>query len=86
MQRLADQSNRILFQTVASVMSFFVAALLHPRIQTIAQRELDAVTNRERLPTFEDRPALPFVDAICKELLRWTPAGPLGKFDSSCKT
>jgi len=63
--------------TVASLMSFFVAALLHPKIQTIAQQQLDAVTNRERLPTFEDRPALPFVDAICKELLRWTPAVPL---------
>jgi cytochrome P450 len=85
MQRIANQSNQILFQTVASMMSFFVVALLHPKIQTAAQRELDAVTNRERLPTFEDRPALPFVDAICKELLRWMPAVPLGKFDRSSK-
>ncbi|KAI0280320.1 cytochrome P450 [Russula aff. rugulosa BPL654] len=33
---------------------------------------------RERLPTFEDRPRLPFVDAICKEVKRWRPAVPLG--------
>ena len=60
-------------------MSFFVAALIRPDIQTMAQEELDAVTRRERLPTFEDRPRLPFVDAICQEVLRWRPVAPLGK-------
>lgn len=64
--------------TASSLMSFFVAALLRPEIQTIAQRELDAITRRERLPTFEDRSRLPFVDAICKEILRWRPVVPLG--------
>lgn len=59
-------------------MSFFVAALLRPEIQTIAQKELDAVTRRERLPTFEDRPSLPFIDAICKEVRRWRPVVPMG--------
>ena len=60
-------------------MSFFVAALLRPEIQTIAQKELDAVTRRERLPTFEDRSRLPFVDAICKEIVRWRPVVPMGE-------
>jgi cytochrome P450 len=60
-------------------MSFFVAALIRPEIQTVAQEELDAVTGRERLPAFEDRPRLPFVDAICQEVLRWRPVAPLGK-------
>src|SRR5712672_1052307 len=60
-------------------MPFFVAVLLRPEIQTMAQRELDAVTMRERLPTFEDRPRLPFVDAICSEVKRWRPAVPLGE-------
>ncbi|KAI0273278.1 CyP450 monooxygenase [Russula aff. rugulosa BPL654] len=64
--------------TPSSLIPFFVAALLRPEIQTMAQRELDAVTMRERLPTFEDRPRLPFVDAICKEVKRWRPAVPLG--------
>ncbi|KAH9971150.1 cytochrome P450, partial [Lactifluus volemus] len=44
----------------------------------IQKRELDTVTSRERLPTFEDRPRLPFVDAGCKEVLRWRPVAPLG--------
>jgi len=59
-------------------MTFIVAVLLHPEIQKVAQEELDAVTMRERLPTFEDRPRLPFVDAICKEVTRWRPIAPLG--------
>jgi cytochrome P450 len=60
------------------MMSFFLAVLLHPEIQTRAQKEIDAVTGGVRLPTFEDRPELPFVDAICKEVLRWRPVLPLG--------
>jgi cytochrome P450 len=59
-------------------MVFIVATLVRPEIQTMAQKELDAVTGRERLPTFEDRPRLPFIDAICKEVLRWKPVTPLG--------
>ena len=59
-------------------MTFFVAMLLHPEMQKKVQDELDAVTGRERLPTFEDRPKLPYISAICKELLRWRPVVPLG--------
>ena len=75
---LAQTSRR--FQTASSIMSFIVATLVRPEIQTMAQEELDAVTERVRLPTFEDRPRLPFVDAICKEVLRWRPVSPIGEF------
>jgi cytochrome P450 len=67
------------FQTASSIMSFLVAALLRLEIQTMAQEELDAVTRRERLPTFEDHSRLPFVNAICKEITRWRPVAPLGE-------
>jgi len=60
-------------------MVFVVAVLLHPEVQTMAQKELDAATRGERLPTFEDRLKLPFVDAICKEVLRWKPVVPLSE-------
>ena len=60
-------------------MVFVVAVLLRPEVQTVAQKELDAVTRRERLPTFEDRLNLPFIDAICKEVIRWEPVTPLGE-------
>ncbi|KAI0274083.1 cytochrome P450 [Russula aff. rugulosa BPL654] len=60
------------------LMVFVVAVLLRPEVQTMAQKELDAVTRRERLPELEDRLKLPFVDAICKEVIRWKPVAPLG--------
>ncbi|KAI0302455.1 cytochrome P450 [Multifurca ochricompacta] len=63
--------------SVASMMSLFLAFLLRPDVQRKAQEDIDAVTGRERLPTFEDRPKLPFVDAICKEVSRWMPVAPL---------
>ena len=62
---------------VSSIMSLFLAFLLYPEVQKKAQDEIDAVTGRERFPTFEDRPRLPFVDALCREVLRWRPAAPL---------
>ena len=52
--------------------------MTRPDIQTIAQAELDSVTRRERLPTLGDRPTLPFVNAVCKEVIRWRPVLPLG--------
>jgi hypothetical protein len=61
-------------------MSFFVAMLLYPDVQKKAQDELDSAIGRERLPSFEDRPRLPFIDAVCKEILRWRPVAPLGAF------
>jgi cytochrome P450 len=52
--------------------------LHYPNIQKKAQTELDSVVGRERLPTFEDRPRLPLIDALCKEVMRWRPVTPLG--------
>lgn len=64
-------------------MTFVVAMLSHPSMQKKAQEEIDAVTGRERLPTFEDRAKLPYVSAIYKELLRWKPVVPLGTSNPS---
>lgn len=52
---------------------------LYPEVMRRAQAELDAVVGRGRLPTFADRPNLPYVDAIVKEALRWRPTSSLGK-------
>lgn len=41
--------------------------------------ELDAVVGNNRLPTFSDRPNLPYIDALIKEVLRWKPVLPIGK-------
>ena len=51
---------------------------LYPEVQAKAQAEVDAVVGTDRLPTLQDRNQLPYVNAICAELLRWLPAVPLG--------
>ena len=63
------------------MMTFLVACMLHPEAQKRARNEIDAAVGRDRLPTFEDRPKLPFVDAMCKESLGWRPVVPLGASD-----
>ena len=44
--------------------------LMHPEVQRKAQEELDRVVGRDRLPEFEDRDSLPYLDALTKEVLR----------------
>ena len=58
------------------MMTFFLAMALHPDIMRKVQHEIDAVTGGDRLPTFDDHPRLPFVDAVCREVLRWQPVTP----------
>ncbi|KAI0061645.1 cytochrome P450 [Artomyces pyxidatus] len=54
-----------------------LALVLHLVVQQRARLELDNVVGRGRLPTFEDRPLLPYVTAVCRETLRWQVALPL---------
>lgn len=42
----------------------------HPEVQVKAQRLLDSVVGRERLPDFSDREKLPYIDFIVQELYR----------------
>ncbi|KAF8573408.1 cytochrome P450 [Ramaria rubella] len=53
------------------LLTFVLAMLLHPEAQRKAQAELDAVLGGVRLPEFSDRKNLPYVEALCKEALRW---------------
>ncbi|KAI0079166.1 cytochrome P450 [Panus rudis PR-1116 ss-1] len=62
---------------VSALSSFLLAMSLYPEVQQKAQSYLDAVCP-DRLPDFSDRPSLPYIDAICKEVLRWGPEAPLG--------
>ena len=50
---------------------------LYPEVQKKAQAELDAVVGPHRLPGFEDRDALVYINAIVKEALRWHVVFPL---------
>ncbi|KAF8173223.1 cytochrome P450 [Mycena galopus ATCC 62051] len=63
--------------TVSVVTAYFLAVAKYPDVQTKAQAEIDAVVGLNRLPTFEDRDSLPYIEAVCQELYRWLPIVPL---------
>ena len=65
-------------KTSSTIKTFFLAATLHPEVVRLAQQELDEVLGGERLPDFSDKPRLPYISAIVKEVLRWRPSSPLG--------
>jgi len=54
-----------------------MAMALYPEVQKKAQNELDKVIGN-RLPEFNDRPNLSYINAMMKEALRWQPVVPLG--------
>jgi len=56
--------------TYATTTIFFMAMVLAPKVQTQAQKEIDAVTGGTRLPTFDDWEALPIVERLVYETLR----------------
>ncbi|KAH0828605.1 cytochrome P450 [Lanmaoa asiatica] len=64
--------------TVSSLSSFFLAMVIHPAVQAKARAELDSVIGPGRLPDYNDRPSMPYINAIVKEVLRWNPVAPLG--------
>ncbi|KAI1790187.1 cytochrome P450 [Ganoderma leucocontextum] len=66
------------YQQHSALCGFFVAMSLFPEVQQAAQAELDAIVGPDRLPELADREALPYVNAVVKELLRWHSSAPLG--------
>ncbi|KAF9533206.1 cytochrome P450 [Crepidotus variabilis] len=64
--------------TVASIEVFFYIIAKFPEAQRKAQQEIDTVIGNDRLPDFSDRPSLPYVEALYREVLRWMPAVPFG--------
>ncbi|KAH8997632.1 cytochrome P450 [Lactarius deliciosus] len=55
---------------------WLLAMLLYPNVQARAHVELDEVVGRGRPPTFADIPFLPYIRAMVKETLRWSPIAP----------
>ncbi|OJT14150.1 O-methylsterigmatocystin oxidoreductase [Trametes pubescens] len=63
--------------TVSALGTFFLAMTLNPDVQEKARKQLDQVVGSHRLPSFNDQPSLPYIDAILKETIRWRPVVPL---------
>ncbi|KAG5651409.1 hypothetical protein H0H81_008743 [Sphagnurus paluster] len=69
--------------TVAVMQTFLLAMTWHPDVFAKAQEEVDTLLGggagvAARLPTLEDRGALPYLECVLKEVLRWNPPVPLG--------
>ena len=58
--------------------TLFLAVALYPEVRKKAQAEIDTVVGPNRLPNFHDRPSLPYINAVVKELSRWNLVTPLG--------
>lgn len=57
-------------KTWSTLSMFFLAMVLNPEHQARAQKEIDTVIGSGRLPEFEDRPSLPYVECVLQETLR----------------
>lgn len=58
-------------QTTITITTFYLAMTLYPEVYKRLQEEVDRVVGHGRLPSYSDRPNLPYVDAVLKETLRW---------------
>ncbi|KAG2136036.1 cytochrome P450 [Suillus clintonianus] len=66
--------------TTSTLYVFLLAMVLYPEVQARAQAEIDSVIGEtlERLPDWDDRASMPYVNAVIQETLRWFPVVPLG--------
>ncbi|KJA29517.1 hypothetical protein HYPSUDRAFT_33010 [Hypholoma sublateritium FD-334 SS-4] len=64
--------------TIAVIATFYYLMAKYPEVQSKAQTEIDQVIGSTRLPEFDDRSALPYLEAIYREVMRWSQSLPLG--------
>ncbi|KAJ7123140.1 cytochrome P450 [Mycena epipterygia] len=64
-----------------SVQSQPLSELMKPDRTPKARKEIDDVVGQDRLPTIQDKAALPYVRSVMTEVLRWNPAVPLEEFN-----
>jgi hypothetical protein len=64
--------------TVITLTAFTLAMIKFEHVQRKAQEEIDRVVGTDRLPGFDDRDELPYINALIKEATRWWPIAPMG--------
>lgn len=78
--RLGTSKHLLIHVQTHSVLLVFIQAMvLNPEVQKRAQAEIDRVVGYERLPDFDDRTSMPYVEAVLRETLRFYPIVPLSK-------
>ncbi|THC92940.1 hypothetical protein EYZ11_007583 [Aspergillus tanneri] len=71
--------------TVSTMASFFLSMAMNPEVQEKAQAEIDRIVGVDRLPGYEDRDNLPYINAMVKEVFRWHPVVPTSVAHTSIK-
>ncbi|RDB30081.1 hypothetical protein Hypma_013902 [Hypsizygus marmoreus] len=64
--------------TITTLQHFLLAMMAYPDVLAKAQKEIDTVIGNDRLPTYADRPLLPYIDAVMNETWRWGSPVPMG--------
>ncbi|XP_037087030.1 farnesoate epoxidase-like [Pollicipes pollicipes] len=65
-------------ETVNTVMEWVILILvLHPDVQARAAAEVDEVVGHDRTPAIDDMLAMPYLEAVIEETMRWMPALPI---------
>ncbi|TVY56444.1 Cytochrome P450 monooxygenase patI [Lachnellula cervina] len=59
--------------TSAQLLTLILAFATNPRVQERARQEIDACCGSDRSPTWSDFAALPYINCIIKEGMRWRP-------------
>ena len=57
-------------KTMTAILVFCYEIMKHPEVFKKAQEEIDLVIGNSRLPDFEDRPSLPYLECIVREVFR----------------
>ncbi|KIV90822.1 hypothetical protein PV10_05430 [Exophiala mesophila] len=64
--------------TWSTIMVCILNLVLHQELQKKARAEIDAVVGLDRLPSFDDRDKLPYIERLIQETTRWCPLSPVG--------
>ncbi|CZR58241.1 related to cytochrome p450 [Phialocephala subalpina] len=64
--------------TWSTIVVCILYLILYPEVQKKVRDEIDTVTGGERLPTFDDRPSMTYLEYVIEETTRCVPLSPLG--------